>query len=88
MHLRINLKFLGEILVHPVRRQNFAGTGAVWCTLDSTTSETVSYEYNIVNKWEDMKWVQLVRDTDYFTGESAKLYLERFLGMSISSYGW
>ena len=28
MHLRINLKFLGEILVHPVRRQNFAGTGA------------------------------------------------------------
>ena len=28
MHLRVNLKFLGEILVHPVRRQNFAGTGA------------------------------------------------------------
>ena len=88
MHLRVKLKFLGATLVHPVRRQNFAGTGAVWCTLDSTTSETVSYEYNIVNKWEDMKWVQLVRDTDYFTGESAKLYLERFLGMSISSYGW
>ena len=28
MHLRVNLKFLGAILVHPVRRQNFAGTGA------------------------------------------------------------
>ena len=28
MHLRVNLKFFGEILVHPVRRQNFAGTGA------------------------------------------------------------
>ena len=24
MHLRVNLKFLGAILVHPVRRQNFA----------------------------------------------------------------
>ena len=28
MHLRVNLKIFGEILVHPVRRQNFAGTGA------------------------------------------------------------
>ena len=28
MHLRVNLNFFGEILVHPVRRQNFAGTGA------------------------------------------------------------
>ena len=28
MHLRVKLKFLGAILVHPVRRQNFAGTGA------------------------------------------------------------
>ena len=25
MHLRLNMKFLGAILVHPVRRQNFAG---------------------------------------------------------------
>ena len=28
MHLRLKMKFLGAILVHPVRRQNFAGTGA------------------------------------------------------------
>jgi len=28
MHLRVKIKFLGAILVQPVRRQNFAGTGA------------------------------------------------------------
>ena len=28
MDLRLKMKFLGAILVHPVRRQNFAGTGA------------------------------------------------------------
>ena len=27
-HLKLKMKFLGAILVHPVRRQNFAGTGA------------------------------------------------------------
>ena len=39
MHLRLKMKFLGAILVHPVRRQILLAK----CTLDSTTSETVSY---------------------------------------------
>ena len=55
MHLRVKIKFLGAIFVHPVRRQNFAGTGApyilqhlrlcrmryvFWCTLLTTTYDS------------------------------------------------
>ena len=38
MHLKLKMKYLGAILVHPVRRQNFYGK------LHITTSETVSYD--------------------------------------------
>ena len=51
MHLRVKIKFLGAILVQPVRRQNFAGTGAPYilqhlrlCRISQTSPRTESKE--------------------------------------------
>ena len=42
VHLRIKMGYLEAILVHPVRRQNFAGK---WHLTNFTTSETVHIIY-------------------------------------------